>query len=380
MSAPLHGVVIVDLSRVLAGPFCTLQLAELGARVIKVEHPDGGDDARAFGPFVGDTSAYFASVNRGKESLAVDLKTAEGKGLFERLLDRADVLVENFRPGTLAKLGYDWASLHARWPRLIYGAVSGFGHTGPDARRPAYDMIVQGMGGLMSVTGEPGRPPVRVGTSVGDLTAGLFLANGLLAALYQRERTGAGVFVDVAMLDGQIAILENAIARYAATGVAPGPLGAQHPTITPFGAFAAADGHLTIAAGNDALFRALCAALEIPQVAADPRFVDNPGRTRHAGALQAALEARLGGASVAHWLDRLTAAGVPCGPIQDVAQAVQHPQVQARNMLVTAGGLPMAGNPIKMTGLADPPTRPAAPALDQHRDQILAWLDATPTD
>ncbi|MCB9526054.1 MAG: CoA transferase [Myxococcales bacterium] len=374
----MDGITLLDLSRVLAGPYCTMLLAELGARVIKVERPDGGDDARAFGPHVDGQSGYFASVNRGKQSLALDLKAPADRALFERLLGRADVLVENYRPGALARLGYDWATLHARWPRLIYGAVSGFGHTGPDRHKPAYDMIVQGMGGLMSVTGEPGRPPVRVGTSVGDITAGLFLSNGLLAALYQRERTGQGVFVDVAMLDGQIAILENAIARYFATGQAPGPLGARHPAITPFGAFKAADGHLTLACGNDALFASLCAVLGAADLAADPRFADNPGRTAHADALQAALEAHLAKRPVAEWLPLLDAAGVPCGPIHDVGQAVHHPQVQARHMVVRAGGLKMAGNPIKISGMPDPTERPAAPALDGDRAAILAWLEETP--
>lgn len=375
---PLDGVVIVDLTRVLAGPYCTMVLAELGATVIKVERPDGGDDSRAFGPHVDGQSGYFASVNRGKQSIALDLKGAGDRQIFERLLARADVLVENYRPGALARLGYDWPTLHARWPRLIYGAVSGFGHTGPDRNKPAYDMIVQGMGGLMSVTGEPGRPPVRVGTSVGDITAGLFLSNGLLAALLQRERTGEGVFVDVAMLDGQIAILENAIARYFASGTPPGPMGARHPAIAPFGAFHAADGHLTLACGNDALFASLCATVGAPELVDDPRFADNPSRVTHVDALQTLLEQRLAVRPVAEWLPLLEAAGVPCGPIQDVQRAVHHPQVQARRMVVEAGGLQMAGNPIKISGMPDPTERPAAPALDQHRAAVLAWLAEAP--
>src|SRR6266850_998881 len=247
---PLSGITIIDLSRILAGPYCTLLLAELGARVIKVEPPQRGDDARQYGPFKNGKSAYFISVNRGKESIALDLKSPAGREIFERLLDKADALVENFRPGTMEKLGYGWDALHERFPRLIYAAVSGFGHTGPLSPRPAYDMVVQAMGGVMSITGHPGGPPTRVGTSIGDVTAGLFGAIGVLAALHERATTGLGRWVDVAMLDSQVAILENAIARYAATGEVPGPLGARHPSIAPFAAFKTLDKPIVIAAGH----------------------------------------------------------------------------------------------------------------------------------
>ena len=252
MDGPLTGITVIDLTRVLAGPYCTMVLADLGARVIKVEPPERGDDARHIGPFLdrddgdggdggdgGRKSAYFMSLNRGKQSIALDLKAEADRGIFDALLARADVLVENYRPGVMDKLGYGWAALHQRHPRLIYAAASGFGQTGPYARRAAYDMVVQAMGGIMSVTGHPGGPPTRVGSSIGDITAGLFTAIGVNAALYHRERTGRGTMIDVAMLDGQIAILENAIARYQATGTAPGPLGARHPSITPFAAFRA---------------------------------------------------------------------------------------------------------------------------------------------
>ena len=245
---PLAGIVVVDLTRVLAGPFCTMQLVDLGARVIKVERPDGGDDARQIGPFVGGKSAYFSSLNRGKQSIALDLKAAPDREIFEKLLARADVLVENFRPGTMEKLGYGWEDLRRRFPRLIYAAVSGFGHTGPYAARPAYDIVVQGMGGIMSLTGQPGGEPARVGTSLGDIVAGLFTTIGINAALASRESSGLGTKIDVSMLDSQVAILENAIARYTATGSVPGPLGTRHPSITPFAAFAAKDTHVIIAA------------------------------------------------------------------------------------------------------------------------------------
>ena len=229
-TGPLSGIVVIDLTRVLAGPYCTMMLSDLGARVIKVERPEVGDDARQIGPFVGGKSAYFMSLNRGKESIALDLRDDGDRDVFERLLEGADVLVENFRPGAMEKLGYGWDVLHDRHPRLIYAAASGFGHSGPYSKRPAYDMVVQGMGGIMSLTGQPGGPPTRVGTSVGDITAGLFTAVGVTTALYHRAVTGEGQKIDVAMLDSQVAILENAIARYQATGDVPGPLGARHPS------------------------------------------------------------------------------------------------------------------------------------------------------
>ena len=292
---PLDDLLIVDLSRVLAGPYATMVLGDLGARVVKVERPGAGDDSRHIGPFKASASgelqsAYFASINRGKQSIALDLGDAGDRAVFDALLAKADVLIENFRPGVMDKLGLGWAALHARHPRLIYAATSGFGHTGPDRAKPAYDMIVQALGGIMSVTGWPGGKPTRVGTSIGDITAGLFTVAGILSALHHRTRTGDGLFVDVAMLDGQIAILENAVARYAVSGIAPGPLGARHPSITPFAAYACSDRPIVIAAGNDVLFGALAVALELPELIADARFGSNAARTEHAEALAAALE------------------------------------------------------------------------------------------
>lgn len=386
MDGPLTGITVIDLTRVLAGPYCTMVLADLGARVIKVEPPERGDDARHIGPFLdrvdgdgGRKSAYFMSLNRGKQSIALDLKAEADRGIFDALLARADVLVENYRPGVMDKLGYGWAALRQRHPRLIYAAASGFGQTGPYARRAAYDMVVQAMGGIMSVTGHPGGPPTRVGSSIGDITAGLFTAIGVNAALYHRERTGRGTMIDVAMLDGQIAILENAIARYQATGTAPGPLGARHPSITPFAAFRAADGHLVIAAGNDALFAKLADTLDRAALKTDARFATNDLRTDNAAALAATIEDALAAHPVAHWLDRLEAAGVPAGPLNDVAAALDDPQVAARTMVVEAddpavGPLRMAGNPIKIAGFADPATRPPAPDLDADRAAILKEL------
>ncbi|OYW15723.1 MAG: carnitine dehydratase [Sphingomonadales bacterium 32-65-25] len=377
MPGPLSDLTVIDLSRVLAGPYATMVLADLGARVIKVERPDGGDDARAYGPFIKGHSAYFASINRGKQSIALDLKSPQDRVIFEALLEKADVLIDNYRPGVMARLGYGWEGLAARYPRLIHAATSGFGQTGPDSQKAAYDMVVQAMGGIMSVTGHPGGPPTRVGTSVGDITAGLFTVIGILTALHDRDKTGRGQFVDVAMLDGQIAILENAIARYAATGESPGPLGARHPSITPFAAYSCADAPIVIAAGNDQLFTALCKALGLRQD--DPRFVDNNARTTHADELSAMLEGVLQTQPVAHWLPKLEAAGVPCGPLNNIGQALANPQVKARNMVVHTAlpdGTPLiaAGNPIKLSAHADPATRAPAPDLDADRAAILKEL------
>jgi CoA:oxalate CoA-transferase len=382
VEGPLSETVVVDLSRVLAGPYCTMVLADLGARVIKVESPGRGDDAREIGPFVGGRSAYFLSLNRGKQSIALDLKHPADREIFERLLARADVLVENFRPGALARLGFGWETLQARWPRLILASTSGFGQTGPYADRPAYDIVVQGMGGIMSLTGRPGDPPTRVGTSLGDIAAGLFTAIGVQAALLDRARTGRGRHVDVAMLDAQVALLENAIARFLATGQVPGPIGSRHPSITPFEAFASRDGHLVVAAGNDRLFESLCRTLGCEQLARDPRFASNALRTQHHEALKPLLEQIFARRDTADWIRALEQAGVPCGPIQDVRQVLDDPQVRARNMLIEAAlpGSPavrMAGNPVKLSGFPDPPTRPAAPDLDADRALILAELTET---
>jgi CoA:oxalate CoA-transferase len=373
---PLSGITVLDLTRVLAGPYCTMILADLGARVIKIERPELGDDARHIGPFIGKRSAYFASLNRGKQSIALDLRDAGDREIFEALLERADVLVENFRPGAMKRLGYDWPTLHERFPRLIYAAASGFGQSGPYAERPAYDMVVQGMGGIMSLTGQPGGDPTRVGTSVGDITAGLFTAIGVNTALYHREQTGEALHVDVAMLDCQVAILENAIARYQATGEVPGPIGSRHPSITPFESFETREGFIVIAAGNDALFAALCRAIEREDLLERAEFASNELRTRNHDALRGELTETLRARDGADWLERLGGAGVPCGPINDVAQVLADPQVRARNMVVSThdpelGELEMAGNPIKLSGFEDPTTRSPAPALDASRDSLL---------
>ena len=275
MDGPLKNLLVIDLTRVLVGPYCTMILSDLGARVIKIEAPETGDDSRKFGPFIKDFSAYFMSLNRGKESIALNLKNNEDKKIFEKILAKADILVENFKPGTLEKWGYGWKNITEKFPRLIYASASGFGQTGPLKELPAYDMVVQGMGGLMSVTGHPNSEPTRVGTSIGDITAGLFTAIGINAALYDREKTGKGMFIDVAMLDCQIAILENAIARYLSKNEIPKPLGSRHPSIAPFEAFKTKDSYIIIAAGNDKLFNNLCEALNLNEITKDEKFKSN---------------------------------------------------------------------------------------------------------
>ena len=376
---PLSGIVVVDLSRILAGPYCTLLMAEMGARVIKVEPPKGGDDARAYGPFVNGRSTYFASVNRGKESIALDLKADADRAIFEKLLEKADVVVENFRPGTMEKLGYGWDDLHKKYPRLIYAAASGFGHTGPNSKDPAYDMVMQGMGGIMSITGNEGQPPSRVGMSIGDIGAGLYTAVAVNAALVHRLKTGESTKVDIAMFDCQLALLENAIMRYTVEKEIPGPLGARHPTITPFEAFATSDGSMIIAAGNDSLFIKMCEALGRSDMATDPAYKSNALRQKAQKKLKHEIESVLKTNTTDHWIAVVSKGGVPCGPINNVQQAIAHPQVAARNMLVevpdgSGGTLKLAGNPLKMTAFEDPETRRAAPDLDGDRQAILAYV------
>ena len=378
-SGPLSGITVVDLSRILAGPYCTFLMAELGARVIKVEPPGNGDDAREYGPFKNGVSTYFSSINRGKESIALDLKVDSDRRILEALLGKGDVVVENFRPGTMERLGYGWETLHRRYPKLIYAAASGFGHSGPYSRYPAYDMVVQGLGGIMSITGHPGQPPVRIGMSIGDIGAGLYAAVAVNAALLHRERTGEATKVDIAMFDCQLALLENAIMRYTVTGEIPGPLGARHPTITPFEAFATADGAMIVAAGNDGLYQKLCAALGRADLAAHPDYRTNDLRNRNQAKLGAEIAAEIRKRPTAEWLAVLEKAGLPCGPINTVARALDHPQVAARNMLVTvedpeAGTLRLAGNPLKLSAFADPATREPAPRLDADRAKLLREL------
>jgi CoA:oxalate CoA-transferase len=315
--------------------------------------------------------------NRGKESIALDLKAADDVAILHRLLRKADVLVENFRPGTMDRLGLGWNILRERYPRLVYAATSGFGQTGPYAQRPAYDVIAQAMGGIMSLTGQEGGPPMRVGSSIGDLGAGLFTALGIVSALHDRTRTDKGMLIDVAMLDSQIGLLENAIIRYFASGQSPKPVGARHSAIAPFEPYRAKDGYIVIACGNDELFRRLATCLQRPDLATDPRFSDNAQRSDHVIALKETLDGILQPHGVEHWLGLLGGAGIPCAPINDIAHACADPQVTARNMIVpiedeSLAGIKVAGLPIKMSAYPDRDRRPAAPDLDADRARILA--------
>ena len=376
MDGPLKNLLVLDLTRVLVGPYCTMMLSDLGARVIKVEAPEVGDDSRNFGPFIEDYSAYFMSLNRGKESIALNLKNSEDKKIFDKILAKADILVENFKPGTLEKWGYGWKDVCEKYPKLIYASASGFGQTGPLKELPAYDMVVQGMGGLMSVTGQPNSEPTRVGTSIGDITAGLFTTIGINAALYDREKTGKGTFIDVSMLDCQIAILENAIARYLSKNEIPKPMGSRHPSIAPFEAFKTKDSHIIIAAGNDKLFEKLCNVLEISEIFNDEKFNTNSSRSKNIGELKGIIENKLSSRITTDWVSRMEKERIPCGPIYNIKEAVENPQVQSRNMIVKAyhkviGDFKLAGNPIKMSSYKDETTRGDIPDLDEHREKIL---------
>ena len=376
INGPLKNLLVVDLTRVLVGPYCTMMLSDLGARVIKIEAPEIGDDSRKFGPFINDYSAYFMSLNRGKESIALNLKKPEDKKIFESIVSKADILVENFKPGTLEKWGLGWKELSKKYPRLIYASASGFGQTGPLKELPAYDMVVQGMGGLMSVTGQPNSEPTRVGTSIGDITAGLFTTIGINAALYDREKTGKGMYIDVSMLDCQIAILENAIARYLSKNEIPKPMGSRHPSIAPFEAFKTKDSHIIIAAGNDKLFENLCNFLKIPEISKDTKFITNSKRSENMDELKIILENKLKEKKTSEWVKGMEELKIPCGPIFNIKEAVENPQIKERNMIVKSfhkvvGEFRTAGNPIKMSSYNDASTRGDIPDLDEHRDKII---------
>jgi CoA:oxalate CoA-transferase len=376
INGPLKNLLVVDLTRVLVGPYCTMMLSDLGARVIKIEAPEIGDDSRKFGPFINDYSAYFMSLNRGKESIALNLKKPEDKKIFESIVSKADILVENFKPGTLEKWGLGWKELSKKYPKLIYASASGFGQTGPLKELPAYDMVVQGMGGLMSVTGQPNSEPTRVGTSIGDITAGLFTTIGINAALYDREKTGKGMYIDVSMLDCQIAILENAIARYLSKNEIPKPMGSRHPSIAPFEAFKTKDSHIIIAAGNDKLFENLCNFLKISEISKDTKFITNSKRSENMDELKIILENKLKEKKTSEWVKGMEELKIPCGPIFNIKEAVENPQIKERNMIVKSfhkvvGEFRTAGNPIKMSSYNDDSTRGDIPDLDEHRDKII---------
>jgi formyl-CoA transferase/CoA:oxalate CoA-transferase len=373
---PLEGLTVLDFSRVLAGPYCTMQLADLGARVIKVEQPGRGDDTRAWGPpFVGRESAYFLSVNRNKESLALDLKHPRARPILDALLARADVIVENFRPGTMERLGLGYEQVHARHPRIVYASISGFGQTGPRRAEAGYDAMMQAEGGLMSITGDPGGPPFRLGVAIGDIATGMFAVQGILAALYAREKVGRGQLVDIAMLDAVTALLTYQASSVFATAETPSRMGNRHPSIAPYDTFTAADGDFVLAVGNDDQFQRLSRVLARPALGADPRFATNADRVRHHGALREELAPLLAARTRQDLLTALTAAGVPAGAVRSVTEALADPQVAARDMIVplehiTAGPIRVLGTPLRLS--ETPATiRTPPPALGQDTVGIL---------
>jgi crotonobetainyl-CoA:carnitine CoA-transferase CaiB-like acyl-CoA transferase len=375
-SGPLAGLTVIDFTRVLSGPYCTMLLGDMGARVIKIEQPGRGDDTRAWGPpFVGRESAYFLSVNRNKESLTLDIKQERARRILERLLDAADVVVENFRPGTMARLGLDYAAVSARRPTIVYCSISGFGQTGPRRTQPGYDAVVQAEGGLMSITGEAGGQPFRLGVAISDIVTGMFAFQGISMALIARGQSGRGQYIDVGMLDATAALLTYQAGSYFATGASPARMGNRHPSIVPYETFAARDGDFVLAVGNDALWRAFCRITELEALADDERFATNEARIRHYDALKPILDNRLRQRARAEWISALTDAGVPCGAVRSVGEVLEDPQLHARSMLETAehaalGPVRVLGIPVK---LSDTPgsVRTAPPLLGQHTDSIL---------
>jgi crotonobetainyl-CoA:carnitine CoA-transferase CaiB-like acyl-CoA transferase len=396
MPGPLHGTLVLDLTRILAGPWCTQMLADFGAEVIKVERPGAGDDTRTWGPpwlpAQADgraDAAYFGAANRNKKSIAVDIATPEGQATVRRLAAQADVLVENFKVGDLARYGLDYASLRELNPSLVYCSITGYGQDGPYAPRPGYDFIFQAEAGLMSVTGErddkPGGGPQKVGVAVADLVTGLYACNGILAALNARQATGQGQAIDIALFDCTLAFGANLAFNHVVSGAVPARFGNGHPVLVPYQVFRAADGSIVVAAGNDSQWQRLCAALERADLAADERFRHGPGRIEHRAALVQALEETFTSQPCAHWLQRLESADIPHGRINDYGQAFAHPQAVHRGMRVQmpaasgTGWVPGVANPVRFS--ATPVSyRWAAPALGQHTAEVLRRLGASSAD
>jgi CoA:oxalate CoA-transferase len=380
MTRPLDVLRVLDFTWFLAGPYATMILADLGADVVKVEQPGKGDPSRSAGPFLHGVSAYFLSVNRGKRSIEIDLRAEAGRATAQQLADQADILVENFVPGTMAKWGLDYPSLAARNPRLIYASCSGFGQNGPRAQQPAFDLIVQALAGTMSITGYPDAAPVRVGFSAGDMGGALFLAVGILAAVEARHRIGRGQYLDLSLLDAQLALLENAFSRYFATGEVPGPLGSRHPLIAPFQAFPTRNGFVAVAAGTEGYWADLCRALDRPDLVNDARFATNAARRDHLTALEAELGGIFRRRETREWVELLTDRHIPCAPIQNVAQAAADPQVAAREMIVevddpTAGRQRVVNTPLRFS---ETPTKVehTSPLLGEHTQVVLReWLN-----
>ncbi|MGE0715617.1 MAG: CaiB/BaiF CoA transferase family protein [Alphaproteobacteria bacterium] len=386
MTAPLEGIRVLDLSRVLAGPWCTMTLADLGAEVWKVENPDGGDDTRKWGPpFAAGESAYFLAINRNKQGIAVDLRNPGGRAVVRALAEKADVLVENYRAGALARYGLDWPTLSAVNPRLVYCSISAYGRASPMADRPGYDFVVQAEGGLMAITGEAGSEPMKVGVAICDVLAGKDATQAILAALIARGRTGRGQHIDIALLDATVAALVNVGSAWLVSRVAPGRYGNAHPTTVPYQTFPTADGTLVLACGNDLQYRALCAhVLARPDLATDPRFARNVDRVSHRTTLVALLQEIFRTATTAEWFAKAQAAGVPAGIVRDVPQVLSAPEVHARGMVArvehpTIGALDIVASPLRLSDTpVVVPTPP--PTLGQHTDQVLRDVLGYPAD
>jgi len=383
--SPLTGLTVIDLTRVLSGPYCTMLLGDMGARVIKVEQPGRGDDTRAWGPpFVNGESAYFLGTNRNKESITLDFKDPRGRRILEQLIDRADVLVENFRPGTMARLGLDYETLRPRCPRLIYSSISGFGQTGPRRSQPGYDAVIQAEGGLMSITGAADGPPFRLGVAIADMVAGLLSAQGITLALYARERTGRGQYVDISMLDGVVSLLTYHASMHLNANTRSQRVGNGHATIAPYDTFMAADGEFFLAVGNDDQFERFCAAAGATDLAADPRFATNPLRVEHREALAARLNPVLRARPRGEWIALLTRSGVPCGDVREVADTLADSQLLARRMIesvehATIGQMKVLGLPIKLSETPGS-VRTAPPTLGQHTTAVLTELGVSRSD
>jgi formyl-CoA transferase len=376
---PLEDVRVLDLSRVLAGPYCTMMLGDLGADVIKVERPGTGDDTRQWGPpFAAGESAYYLCCNRNKRGLTLNLKSEEGRAIAARLAEESDVLVENFLPGTLAGWGLSYTDLARRNPRLIYCSISGFGQTGPRRDEPGYDIMIQAMAGVMSITGESDGPPMKLGVAISDITAGIFASSAILAALYARERTGTGQQIDMALFDATIAWLANVGSNYLVSGDVPRRQGTAHPNIVPYQAFEASDESLIVAVGNDTQFARFCTTIGLAELASDPRFATNSLRVQNRGVLIPLLSAAIARHPASAWLQKLERAGVPCGPVNTIDRVFSDPQTAAREMLIevrhpTIGPLKLAGSPLKLGGLDQVPRRPP-PLLGEHTNEVLAEI------
>jgi crotonobetainyl-CoA:carnitine CoA-transferase CaiB-like acyl-CoA transferase len=374
----LENIKIIDLSRILSGPFCTMLLADMGAEVIKVETPSG-DDTRGWGPpFINEESAYFLSVNRNKKSIALNLKTELGKKVLLRLVETADVVVENFRPGTLARLGLGYEKLKEVNPRIILASISGFGQTGPYAKKPGYDVIAQGMGGLMGVTGEPGRAPVKVGYSIADVGAGMWAAFGIMNALWARQRTGVGQWVDTSLIETMISWQTYIAGNYFASNQNPEPMGGAHPNIVPYQVFEASDGYFNLAIGNDSLWQTFCKAIEMTDLIDHPDYVTNAKRVENRDALIPYLQEIFMKKTVKEWVDLMDEVQVPAGPVYTIADVFQDPHVLAREMLVemdhpVAGKIKMTGIPVKLSDTPGTIETPP-PLLGEHTKEILTNL------